>query len=168
MVQSGHPVSLQIAECTLPFQSSSLVRCLFERAQLFSCVSSQYGLVQSHQESVALSVQCDENVSKQQVYEASGLQLSRFQFQGLEFETVRAVTLSTLHHHKCHVTAVWSLAVLFPVSSTVSGSNLDASVSFVKASRVAVSISSPPDSSASGFLALPWVVFLSSSFGLSF
>ena len=43
--------------------------------------------------STALSVQCDETVSKQQVYEASGLQLSHFQFQGLEFETVRAVTL---------------------------------------------------------------------------
>ena len=55
-----------------------------------------------------------------------------------------------------------SLAVIFLASSAECGSNLDASVPFVKASRVAVSFSSPTGSSVSGFLALPLVVFPSS------
>ena len=70
VVLSGHPVSTcQCEPCRFSHHH------LFERTQLFSCVPSQYDLVQSHQESTALSVQYDENdesVSKQQVYEASG------------------------------------------------------------------------------------------------
>ena len=68
---------------------------------------------------------------------------------------------NTLDSSSSQVPCDSSLAVIFLASSAVCGSNLDASVSFVKASRVAVSISSPTGPSVSGFLALPLIVFLS-------
>ena len=73
-----------------------------------------------------------------------------------------SVNSNTLNSSSSQVPCDRSLAVIFLASSAVCGSNLDVSVSFVKASHIAVSISSPTGSSVSGFLALPLVVFLSS------